>query len=156
MALVHCAAKFEVVIMHVEKKRMENTDGCKLYSWTTSIYHATMGTVLAANVTSPATKGPCVRDRRAPRARARSHRRFKMQKWPLFLSFPVRPCERYWHRPEREGSRDGRRMRKKDLAGRRQRVRQIVAEVAKIGASLSCSAKKSPSGSELPRRSSFV
>ena len=29
MALVHCAAKFEVVIMHVGK-RMENTDGCKL------------------------------------------------------------------------------------------------------------------------------
>ena len=105
MVLVHCAAKFEVVIMHVEKKRMENTDGCKLYSWTTSIYHATMGTVLAANKLLPRQRGRAAASAgqrgTPPPARARSQRRFKMQKWPLFLSFPVRPCERYWHRPER-------------------------------------------------------
>ena len=73
-----------------------------------------------------------------------------MQKWPLFLSFPFHPLpsmrEVLASSREREagmeggcakrGARmDGGADNKSDLAGRRQRVRQIVAEVAKIGAS---------------------
>ena len=91
-----------------------------------------MDTVLATN-SLPATKRPSASvHARLPSGATAARCATKMQKWPLFLSFPVVPSipshakgigivQR--GRVGKKGARHGQRV------GRRQRVRQIVAKI---------------------------
>ena len=117
-----------------------------------------MDTVLATN-SLPATKRPSASvHARLPSGATAARCATKMQKWPLFLSFPVVPSipshakgigivQR--GRVGKKGARQGQRV------GRRQRVRQIVSEVAKIQPLLLWH-KKSPSGRRLRRLRSHL